>query len=580
MEIPSDRLIRPLARSLAALLPLAVAAACGTVTAAGGDDDGDGGGEHADGGPGDRDPDGGGGSASRFVRVLHTVPEEGATRLYAADVIDGAIQPARLLSGETPGGIVDRVQASDDGQTVVYRSDAESAGEPDLYLVRFEGDQPGAPVRLSDDHGASYVVQSFLEADGSGAIYGAGTVGGGFVSIEDYYAVDLSGPAPGAPVPLGHGSFVYGGVLAEDGSTFAFLEDGAAYVVALDGAAPPEPVRVGPAAGDAQNVVALALAPDGSAIALVGDLTTDGVNELYVADVSGASPGPVRRANRTLVAGGDVYVGPLGLVSHYFSPDGGQLAYFADARIDGVTELFVVEVSGGTPGSSERVNGDPVAGGAVLPGYTSPFSPDGRLIAYRADQLSDGVTELFVADLTSGAPAAARRVNGVLAAGGDVSSYRFAPDGSGLVYQADQRSDEVTELYYADTRGSQPGPPQRVNRDPVSGGDVSSPVAFARDGGSLACAGDLMVDERAELFLAAIADGTVEPAERAQASSAATSGIYSIEFAPDGSLVYAGDTARAACDLWIAEPGGGEAQRVNITTARDSGVIGFWLRPR
>jgi len=159
----------------------------------------------------------------------------------------------------------------------------------------------------------------------------------------------------------------------------------------------------------------------------------------------------------------------------------------------------------------------------------------------------------------------------------------FAPDGNALIYRADQESDEVTELYYADTRGSQPGPARRVNGNPVSGGDVSAPVAFSPGGDAVAFAGDLMVDARAELFVAAIDEGSVAPAERVQASSAATSGIYSIEFAPDGSLVYSGDTARAACDLWIAEPAGarlGEAQRVNLTTAQGAGVIDFWLRPR
>ncbi len=584
MEIPLRRPARDPVHLLA-VLPLVAglacsAFACGTVISSGGDDD------RPDGGR----PDGAAGEADAGtaqpdrLRVFHTVPEEGATRLYAADVIDGEIAPARLLSGgqASAAAIVGDVHISSDGQVVLFTADAESPGQPDLYLVRFEGDEPGAPIRLSEAYGDRYVIDVYLAPDGSCAIFGVGVVSGGFIVIEQYYVVDLSAAAPAAPVRLAADVSMYGGTMSDDGSTFAFIRDGSAYAVALDGADPPAAVRVGPAGGTGEEVRSLALAPDGSAIALVGDLTTDGVFELYLSDLSGSSPGPVRTASRPLVAGGDVDAGVIGIGTHFFSPDGRMLAYLADARTDGVTELFVVDVSGATPGTSQRVNGDLVAGGAVSGAWSSPFSPDGRMIAYRADQVTDGVLELFVADVSGGAPAVARRVNGALAAGGDVSSFQFAPDGSGLVYRADQRTDEVTEIYYADTRGPEPGPAQRINGEPVSGGDVSSAVTLSADGGAIAFAGDLMSDARAELFLAAIDEGTAAPAERVAESSAATSGINSIAFAADGSLVYAGDTARASCDLWIAERSGatlGEAQRVNTTTATDSGTIQFWLRP-
>jgi Tol biopolymer transport system component len=564
------------------MVGLACAAlACGTVSSSGGGDDGPDR-ERPDGAPpggvdaGLRQPD--------RLRVFHTVPEEGATRLYSADVIDGEIAPARLLSGgqASAAAIVDDVRISSDGQVVLFTADAESPGQPDLFLVRFDGDEPDPPVRLSEAYGNRYVIDVYLAPDGTGAIFGVGYWGGGFIVIEQYYFVDLSGAAPAAATLLATDDSMFGGTMSQDGSAFAFIRGGSAYAVALDGADPPAAVRVGPAAGTGEQVRSLALAPDGSAIALVGDLTSDDVFELYVSDLSGASPGPIRRASRALVAGGDVDPGVVGIATHFFAPDGGMLAYLADARTDGVTELFVVDVRGATPGTSQSVNGDLVAGGSVSFAWASPFSPDGRMIAYTADQVTNGVSELFVSELSGGAPGVARRVNGALVAGGNVSTFLFAPDGSGLVYRADQRTDDVTEIYFADTRGPEPGPAQRLNGDPVAGGDVSSAVALSGDGGAIAYAGDLMVDARAEPFLAAIDEGTAAPAERVAESSAATSGINSIAFAADGSVVYAGDTARASCDLWIVGRGDatlGEAQRVNTTTATDSGGIHFWLRP-
>jgi hypothetical protein len=555
-----------------------LSAACGTVTpGAGDDDDGDGGGGD-DSGPGSGEPDAGG---PEVLHLFHTVPEaDDATRLYVADVVDGAVQPARLLSGDpaNPTAAVTTVHVSSDGQVVVYRADGNTDGEADVYLVRVDGDVAEEPVRLSDEHGGAYVVSSFLAPDGSHAIYGAGVVGGGYVAVDDYYLVDLE-PAPGAPVPLGHGDYVYGGVLSEDGSRFAFIEDGVAYAVSL-GASAPTAVRVSPEVGSARLVQSLALSSDGSRLAMAGDLTTDGVFELYLVDLSGPSPGPARKASRPLVAGGDVDAGFLGIAYHRFSPDGRWLAYWADARFDEVPELFVVDVSGEAPGSNARVSGDLVAGGEVSRSLESPFSPDGRMIAYRADQLSDDVSELFVADLSGGEPVVARRVNGPLPAGGGVHSFRFAPDSSGLGYRADQNTDDVVELYYADLRSGEPAAAQRVNANMVSGGDIASPLAFSADGRRLAFAGDLTVDERDEVYLAAIADGAAAPADLLEPVSAATSTISSIEFARTGSLVFVGNTARTNLDLWIADAGDetlGAPQRVNVTTARST--IRFWLRP-
>ncbi len=172
---------------------------------------------------------------------------------------------------------------------------------------------------------------------------------------------------------------------------------------------------------------------------------------------------------------------------------------------------------------------------------------------YSADQLTDGVFELFVKDLGAGEPGPGDRVNGPLPAGGSVGSAVFAPAAA-----------------------------ERVNSNPVAGGDIASPVAFSTDGAQLAFAADLEVDERNEAYLSRIADGTVEAAERVQAASTATCRIRTVAFAADGSLGFVGNTARASLDLWITSRRGAildEAQRVNVTTARDSGVIQFWLRP-
>ena len=75
----------------------------------------------------------------------------------------------------------------------------------------------------------------------------------------------------------------------------------------------------------------------------------------------------------------------------------------------------------------------------------------------------DGDSEVFVVDLSSGAPVGPTPVNGPLVAGGDVLDLRWSPDSTRLAYLADQDTDGVNELYVVDVSGPTPSAPQRVS---------------------------------------------------------------------------------------------------------------------
>jgi hypothetical protein len=101
-----------------------------------------------------------------------------------------------------------------------------------------------------------------------------------------------------------------------------------------------------------------------------------------------------------------------------------------------------VSTAGGAP---VRLTPDDFAGRQIA-NSGAQFSPDGRRVIYHGDQEALDVEELFIVPSEGGTPV---RVNAPLIANGDVGSYevQFSPDGSRVLYTADQAVDGRTELY-------------------------------------------------------------------------------------------------------------------------------------
>lgn len=195
-------------------------------------------------------------------------------------------------------------------------------------------------------------------------------------------------------------------------------------------------------------------------------------------------------------------IGSGDVISHQISPDRTRVAVYGDLEQDGVAELFVVSLLDGSP--PIKVNGTLVAGGNVLDYYQ--WSPDSSRLVYQADQDTNDVYELYtvLADGTG-----LNKVNEALVAGGDVSPTRFlwSPDSDRLAYLADQDNDDVFELYIvlADGTGN-----VKVNGPLVTGGDVvnnQDAFQWSPDGSRLAYSADQDTDNVYELYTV-FADGT------------------------------------------------------------------------
>jgi hypothetical protein len=202
------------------------------------------------------------------------------------------------------------------------------------------------------------------------------------------------------------------------------------------------------------NVVHFEISLDQQYVAYLADEDNDEVFELFVTDSDG---GEVRKISALATAGGDV------TSDFIWAPDSSRIAYRADQRSDEVFELFTNMPDGS---DNTHVSGDMAVGGNVI-FENFAWSPDGERIAYRANQFTEGVLELFTSDAsgTDNVRVSAPQVAG----GGVLGNFAWAPNGEHVAYVADQRAVDVFELFVVGPDGADN---RRVSGPLVTDGSV------------------------------------------------------------------------------------------------------------
>jgi Tol biopolymer transport system component len=294
---------------------------------------------------------------------------------------------------------------------------------------------------------------------------------------------------------------------------------------------------------------AFQFSPDSSRVLYVADQDTDSVFELYVAPSAGGS---AQKRSGPLVNGGDVVA-----ASARFSPDSSRVAYVADQDADEVLELYSVASSGG---ATLKLSGPlPVSGDVDA---SSPvFSPNSSRIIYRADQQTDQVFELYSVPATGGATT---KLNGTLVNGGDIDGggLRYSPDGSHVLYIADQETDEVFELYSIPATG---GASQKLSGPLVLGGNVASGSAqYNASGSRVLYVADQSDDAVDELYSVAATGG---PPLKLNGTLVTGGNVSTTgnRFSPDGNrIVYRADEDHdEVFELYSVASAGGTPVKLN-----------------
>ena len=171
---------------------------------------------------------------------------------------------------------------------------------------------------------------------------------------------------------------------------------------------------------------------------------------------------------------------------------GTQVVFRADLAANDVYELFVAPIDGSA--SPRRLNGTLVAGGDVHQAFE--IDGTGTRVVYRADEKQDEVFELFSASLV--APAVPVQLTGPHVAGGDVVGFHTVPGGRHVVFTADHDTDDVFELYIAPV--DQVKQARKLSGALVAGGDVQ-PSFSVEPGGNVVYIADQDEDSVNEVYL-------------------------------------------------------------------------------
>ncbi|MEP7314126.1 MAG: hypothetical protein ABI859_16205, partial [Pseudomonadota bacterium] len=349
-----------------------------------------------------------------------------------------------------------------------------------------------------------------------------------YIADQDTYDVlelyMTSPTSPGASVKL-NAPFVPGGYLSD----YAVSPKGGAVFYTADQdtlnryelykvniAAPGVATKLNAPLGVNRDVLDFVVSPDGTKVVYRADPLGDNLYELYLVDV--AAPGVATKLNGPLVAGGWVRS------NFEFSPDSTKVVYRADQDVVDTLELFVVDVA--APGVSKQVNQPLVFGGNVYTAYH--FSPDGSRIVYIADQDADDVLELYAVSVSL--PGVSSRLNGPLTAGGDVCRFELSPDSTRVAYCADQATDGVMELYTA--AFATPGVSAKLNPPLVAGGKVTPEYAFGPDSSFVAYIAEQSAVGVADLYRADVA--TPGTAQQLNAPLVSGGKVLRFQIRPDG----------------------------------------------
>ena len=217
--------------------------------------------------------------------------------------------------------------------------------------------------------------------------------------------------------------------------------------------------------------------------------------------------------------------------------DSSSVVYVADQDVVARFELYQVSIA--TPGVSTKLN--PALGAGMNVASPFPFiagiadfvfSPDGSSVLYRADQDVAGRFELYQVALAT--PGVSTKINPALAALQNVrDDFQYSDDGTQIFYGADQDITGVFEIYQVAV--ATPGVSTKLNPALAAGMNVAQTFSVSSDGTSVVYRADQDIAGVFEVYQVS----TATPRVSTKLNPALAAGMTALEsiLSNDGSLV-------------------------------------------
>ncbi|MEL7235279.1 MAG: LpqB family beta-propeller domain-containing protein, partial [Chloroflexota bacterium] len=382
-------------------------------------------------------------------RVIYVADQDtfNVNEIYSVPIGGGT--PVKLNGQLVSGGTVSTTfQISPDSSRVVYQADQDTNGVFELYSAPIGGGN--SPVKLNGTLVSGGDVESnfLISANSSTVVYRADQDTDNLLEI---YSAPISG---GSAVKL-NSTLVSGGTtlpnfqISANSTTVVYMARqenpniSELYSVPIGGGTP---VKLNGTLASNRLVQGFKLTPDSSRVVYQADEAPQDADDLYSVPIGGGNA-----VKLTSMAKLDI--SPDASNFYQITPDSRTVVYRSDENTTNVFEFFSVPVTGGTV---RQLNGPIVSGGTLNKSQTSfIISADSRVLVYEGDQTTDNVDEVYAVSLT-GCQVATTSLNGTLSANADVRRFSVTPDGTRVVYVADQDTAGVTELYSVRVNATNP----------------------------------------------------------------------------------------------------------------------------
>jgi Tol biopolymer transport system component len=333
------------------------------------------------------------------------------------------------------------------------------------------------------------------------------------------------------------------------------------YSVSLTGGSP---IRLNPLLPVGRSVQSFQISPDSSRVVYRADQDADEVTELYSVPIEGPAALGIK-LNGVMAEGGDVR-------SFQISPDSSRVVYWADQQTDEVYELFTVPITG-PPAAGIKINKISLAGLWTVRSFQ--ISRDSSRVVYIIKWVTSGTSELYSVPI--GGPAASGiKLNGILADGGNVTSFQISANSGRVVYTADQETVGVTELYSVPI-GGPAASGIKLNGILADGGNVGS-FQISPDSSRVVYRADQQTDGVKELYSVPI-NGLAASGIKLNGILAVGGNVLSFQISADsGQVVYTADQEPfGGMELYSVPIGGPAGSGIKLSDALREGLVPFFM---